>query len=439
MNRRVLIGFLALLTISGSARSARAETILDIIVNVLVDGGNNYNWEKVELPGTVCGNGSQYKFFIRRTSSPNLLFFFEGGGACWDYDTCSGRAGVLGAANPNGIADDYMTAFTAKYVSPIVNGADPGLPLRSRTDLPTKDWNIVYMPYCTGDVHIGNRSATYVDQTGQEPPLDWIHNGYLNTVAAAQYAHSQFPSVNKLLVTGFSAGGTATSGAYYFVRQAIAPQRGYLLNDSGPVYPAPNADFNSRGLHDQIRESWNLDSVFSNLPSGFDTNDFGSLNRVVSQTFPGDQLAYTGYKRDYNYSRFSYERFLDPDDKESVLSFWREDQDNLVALFNTLPNVSYFIPYERAINASHCSTIITFIGSHACQQMEKKHHWWEYLEWPPGQSFKCYSEFVPMETFLDRFINQNTRVRINEPPNGYNAEDPGMAIVAPLINGALDG
>ena len=42
-----------------------------------------------------------------------------------------------------------------KYVSPIVNGADPGLPLRSKTDLPTKDWNIVYMPYCTGDTFMG--------------------------------------------------------------------------------------------------------------------------------------------------------------------------------------------------------------------------------------------------------------------------------------------
>ncbi len=95
---------------------------------------------------------------------------------------------------------------------------------------------------------------------------------------------------------------------------------------------APNADFNSRGLHDQIRESWNLDSVFGQLPGSFDPNDFGSLNRVVAQTFPNDQIAYTAYTRDYNYSRFSYERFLDPDDQETVLSFWHEDQDNLDVL-----------------------------------------------------------------------------------------------------------
>jgi Pectinacetylesterase len=436
MKRVLICGVLAAIV---APRPAHAETFLESILNVIVDGGNSYDWQKVELPGTQCGNGSQYKFFVRRTTSPNLLFFFEGGGACWDYDSCSGRAGVLGAANRNGIASDYMTQFTAKFVSPLVNGADPGLPLRSRTDLVTKDWNIVYMPYCTGDVHIGNSDATYIDPTGAQPPLTWHHAGYVNTRAAVEYAHGLIPAVNKLLVTGFSAGGTATAAAYYFVRRGINPIRGYYLNDSGPVFPAPDGTANSRPLHDTIRASWNLDSVFGQLPPTFDTRDFGSINRMVALEFPNDQIAYTGYTRDYNYSRFSYERFLTPNDKESVLSFWKQDESKLVSQLNEFNNTSYFIPHSRAINDSHCSTIITFIGSHACQRMEKKKKWWEYLEWPPGQTYKCYSEFVPMDVFLRRFVNDNTRTRIQEPANGYNEQDPGMKIVAPLINAALDG
>ncbi|HET9621400.1 MAG TPA: hypothetical protein VFP84_08550 [Kofleriaceae bacterium] len=418
---------------------ARAETLLEGLVNVLVDGGNTYNWEEIQLPGTQCGNGSQYKFFAHRTSSPNVLFFFEGGGACWDYDTCSGRDGILGAANPNGIPDDYMTQFTAKYVSPLVNGADPGLPLRSKTDLATKGWNVVYMPYCTGDVHIGNRDVTYTDTTGGQPPLAWHHAGQKNTLAATAWAHQQWPSIDKLLVTGFSAGGTATAAGYFFVRNGLNPKKGYYLDDSGPIYPAPDASFNSRPLHDKIRASWNLDSVFASLPATFNRNDFGSINRMVATSFPSDQIAFTAYSRDYNYSRFSYERFLTPTDKESVISFWQEDLDNLVPQLEQFNNTSYFIPWERQINASHCSTIITFIGAHACEQMLKKKHWYEYLEFPLGQEYKCYSEFVPMETFLSRFINDNTRVRIREPENGYNADDPGMKIVAPLINAALGG
>ncbi|MCY1079275.1 pectin acetylesterase-family hydrolase [Archangium lansingense] len=440
MKNHLVLGLL-LLAVAVPPSTARAEVLVSTIVEALVDGGNNYNWEKVALPGTVCGNGSQYKFFVHRstTGSKNLLFFLEGGGACWDYDTCSGRAGLLGAANPNGIVDDYMQQFTAKYVSPLVNGADPGLPLRSRTDIATKDWNIVYLPYCTGDVHVGNNVAVYTDSTGAQPPLTWHHSGYTNTMAAIAHAKAQFPSVQKLLVTGYSAGGTATSAGYYFIRRGINPARGYFLNDSGPIYLAPNVNDRSRPLHAKIRQSWNLDSVLGLLPASFDRNNMGTINRMLSMEFPSDQLAYSGYSRDYNYSRFSYERFYSPNDKETVLSYWKEDQDKLVAELNLYNNYSYFIPHERAINASHCSTIITFIGAHACQQMEKKHNWWEYLEWPWGQTYKCYSEFVPMETFLHRFINENQRIRIYEPVNGYNAEDPGMGIVAPLINGALGG
>lgn len=434
--RRVL--WMSLLSLMVPLSAARAEVIVSSLVDVLVDGGNNYNWEKVALPGTTCGNGSQYKFFVRRTASPNVLFLFEGGGACWDYDTCSGRAGILGAANPNGIADDYMQQFTAKYVSPLVNGADPGLPFRSRTDIATKDWNIVYMPYCTGDVHVGNNSVTYTDSTGQQPPLAWHHSGYGNTIAAINYAKVQFPSVQKLLVTGYSAGGTATSAAYYFVRRGINPARGYFLNDSGPIFLAPNVNDRSRALHDKIRQSWNLNSVFGLLPASFDMNNMGSINRMLATEFPNDQLAYTGYTRDYNYSRFSYERFYSPNDEETIHRYWKEDQDRFVAELKLYNNYSYFIPHHRAINASHCSTIITFIGAHACQSMEKKHSWWEYVP-EPWQSYKCYSEMVPMATFLQRFINDNQRVRVYEPENWYNEEDPGMDIVAPLINGAIGG
>jgi hypothetical protein len=44
-----------------------------------------------------------------------------------------------------------------------------------------------------------------------------------------------------------------------------------------------------------------------------------------------------------------------------------------------------------------------------------------------------------MEAFLHRWVNNNERIRIYEPPNGYNNEDPGMSAVATLINAALGG
>lgn len=437
MKSKYLVLPTLLAAIALTPRSAMADitsTLLDVVVN----GGNDFAWEKVEAPGALCGNGSQYKFFVHRTQSPNVLFYLEGGGACWDYDTCSGRAGVLGAANPNGIEDDYMQQLKAKYVSPIVNGADPGLPFRSRTDLVTKDWNVVYLPYCTGDVHTGQAVTTYDDPTGAEPPLTFHHDGFQNALAAMGWTHQNFPSIDKLFVSGFSAGGTGTSALYWFIRQNVPARAGYMLNDSGPIYYAPDATYNSRSLHEKIRSSWALDQTFSTLPSSFDPNDLGTINRMLATELPNDQLGYTAYTRDFNYSRFSYERFLTPNDKETIHAYWKDDQDNLVDELSQYANTSWFIAHERPINDSHCSTIITFIGSHACADPRKK-KFWEVFDAPVGNSWKCPSGIVPMETFLDRFVGGNERTRIYEPPNGYNDSDPGMKIAAPLINAALEG
>jgi hypothetical protein len=402
----------------------------------VVDGGNTYAWQQIELPGTLCGNGSQYRFYVYDSSSSNnLLLHFEGGGACWDYDTCSGRAGLLGAAHPNGIPNNYMAEFQPQYVSPLVNGADPGIPLRAKKDIATKGFDVVYMPYCTGDVHVGNNVVTYTDPLGQNPPIVWRHVGYQNTRAALAYLHTRFPSISKLLVTGFSAGGTATHAAYYQARRTLVPAKGYMLNDSGPIFPAPNATYRSRPLHDLITVQWALSSLYAELPGTFDPSDFGSMTDMVAVEFPTDQLAYTGYSSDYNYSRFSYERFYPGIDKATVLSYWRQDQANLVNKMKARANFSYHIPWHRPINESHCSSIITFIGSHACSAIRKK-YWYE-IPWP--QSWKCTGTFRPFETFLQNWLVGNQQQRIVETENYYNNEDPGMSIVAPLINDAISG
>jgi hypothetical protein len=101
-------------------------------------------------------------------------------------------------------------------------------------------------------------------------------------------------------------------------------------------------------------------------------------------------------------------------------------------------NYSYHVPWHRPINDSHCTSIITFIGSHACPTIRKK-YWYEALEWPWGQTWKCPSGFTPFETFLTKWLTNNQQSRIVEPQNNYNNEDPGMQIVAPLINDAIAG
>src|SRR5262245_14684176 len=63
-------------------------------------------WEMIAPEGAVCGNDSQFKFFVNYSDkTDDLVVVFESGGACWDYEECPGQNGIRGAANPNGLTD----------------------------------------------------------------------------------------------------------------------------------------------------------------------------------------------------------------------------------------------------------------------------------------------------------------------------------------------
>ena len=312
-------------------------------------------WIKVELPGTVCGNGSQYKFFVNYSeTSNNLVVAMEPGGACWDYESCTGQNGIRGAANIDGIEDRHYEL--APFIVPWFQ--------RVNTENRTADWNYVYLPYCTGDVHTGNNVVTYSDPTGEGPDVEFHHNGYANVTAAIDWMAGEFQSVPQLLVTGCSAGGAGATINYYNVRKGLpGVEKGYLLADSGPIMPTPEDGSFSKPLHDQVYSSWAVQSLLGNLPATFDPENFGSINDVLATEFPDDRLSLTYFRRDGNYTLYSYERFYDFPPFEEIMEMWDADTRLLTAQLDRHPNFAYYIPYWRALNDSHCTTLIDFGGS----------------------------------------------------------------------------
>lgn len=314
-----------------------------------------HEWLKIELPGTVCGDGSQYKFFVNYAAGAvDTLVYFEAGGACWDYPSCSGAEGIRGAAHPDGIPDDLMDLWVL------------GTPLlrRGRSESPVARWNIVFVPYCTGDVHIGSRDVVYEDPAGIEPPLEWHHRGYDNVQAVIAWMEEQFPYVERLLVSGCSAGGAGAVNNYAFLRDRLAPARGYLLNDSGPIMPS---DSNSAPLHDRIREAWDVDGVIgAALPAEAEriSADLGAINAVLAERYPHDRMVTTFFRLDYDYSLYSYERFYDPTpDRAEIYRRWWEDTQQLVELHDRYDNLAYYIPFWRELNNSHCATLVEWAGT----------------------------------------------------------------------------
>src|SRR5664279_198363 len=308
-------------------------------------------WEKHELPGTLCGNNSQYKFWTNfSNTSDNLVVVLEPGGACWDFDSCTGVTGVMGAANPNGLPDDHYNL--APFISPFLNRGDD--------TSPSIDWNYVYVPYCTGDVHTGNATADYENDDGTDGVV-FHHDGHSDMEKITAWVDSQFTHVPKMLVTGCSAGGVGALVNYHMLRNGVhAADKGYLLDDSGPVFPSSGY---SGMMHQKIRSAWNLDSLADQMPSGLDFTDMGSINTALADEFPNDRLATTFFRRDYNFSLYSYNRFYNYPPKDQIMEMWNSDTLLLTAEYATRDNLYYFIPYWRNINNSHCTTVLNFAGS----------------------------------------------------------------------------
>ena len=320
-------------------------------------------WIAVSPPGAVCGDGSQYKFFVSYSNkSNNVLMEFEPGGACWDYESCSGKTGIRGAANPDGISDDHMTRY--QYL-PLLNNA-PSDPASN----PTRDYNKVFVSYCTGDIHTGNTVATYTSAgpveggagPGGTDSMTFHHAGHANTLEVIDWMSKTFKAVPKLLVSGCSAGGAGSLLNYAFVRHGMgdAVQCSYLLDDSGPIF---HSDGPSKALQAKVSQSWNTDPIFDELaehsPLDVDAlkEDYGLINSALSKLFPSDRLAITAYRMDFNYSLYSYQRFFPDTTEQDIHDFWWEDFSALISTLDTLPNFSYFIPNFRSDNCSHCTSI----------------------------------------------------------------------------------
>jgi pectinacetylesterase len=327
-------------------------------------------WIKVEIPGTVCSDGSQYKFFVNYSNTSNdVEINFEPGGACWDYESCSGAGGVRGAANPNGIPDDHMSDY--QYLN-----------LLRRSDInPAQNYNMVFVSYCTGDVHFGDNVVTYLatggdgdggaagdtsdaGETGDGGPasITYRHAGHANVLAVVDWVQKAFPVVPRLFVTGCSAGGAGALLNYPFIRDGLGSnvQCSYLLDDSGPIF---HSNGPSMQLDQTIRASWNTDAVMATLdgklPIDVPTleSDYGLINTAIAQKYPHDRLSVVAYRMDLNYSLYSYQRFFPGSTEAQIHAFWWQDLQALMATYDTQANLAYYLPFFRSDNCSHCVSI----------------------------------------------------------------------------------
>ncbi|CAH0479151.1 unnamed protein product [Peronospora belbahrii] len=127
-----------------------------------------------------------------------LLLYFQGGGACIDNLTCA-----------FGLQCMYPTFH------PNAQPSSSGILNRTYEKNLFKEYNIVHIPYCTGDLHLGNHVERIPDNklyTLLNRPECQGHNmtlhqvGYTNTKAVLDWAVRNYPNPDEIILSGSSAG-----------------------------------------------------------------------------------------------------------------------------------------------------------------------------------------------------------------------------------------
>jgi hypothetical protein len=145
----VLAGVAAAFFASASAERAAASVTTPAVV--WSDEESMPDWQKMQVgnwtemvpgpfdtSGTVCARGTPFSFFVRKGSTDNVVYEFEGGGACWSKSTCQTTGSTFKDTADNTRAAMRKVAQGKRRVSGLADSEGP-----------YGSWTHVYVPYCT--------------------------------------------------------------------------------------------------------------------------------------------------------------------------------------------------------------------------------------------------------------------------------------------------
>ncbi|HVZ75188.1 MAG TPA: pectin acetylesterase-family hydrolase [Polyangia bacterium] len=229
-------------------------------------------WTWIDVPGAACDDGSPTGIAVNPGTSDDLVIYFEGGGACWDFSTCF----VLNTSAHGPVG---LTQWTALAPQISVGPFD-----RARATNPLRDASYVFVPYCTGDMHGGNNVQGY---TANGVTKTMHHVGRKNFEAALPTITAMWKAPARVVVAGTSAGGYGATFNYDLVRTTYPDAKAVLIDDAGPL-------LESTAIPATIRTaayaSWKLGDVIDPLCASCSA-DFSGLTSALATKYPNDRLS----------------------------------------------------------------------------------------------------------------------------------------------------
>jgi len=188
-----------------------------------------------------CADGSAVDFMQRDADPEKVVLYFEGGGACFTAETCA-------------FEGQEKTYISSSDQTPEDLAGRGGIFDAENPDNPLGDYSFIYVPYCTGDVHIGNAATDYSED------LTVQHRGYVNGNAALNHLVETYPDVEELVVTGASAGSVPTPLFSGLASDLLPDANIVSFGDSSGAYPDLEA------LNGAIGSLWGTENAIPEWP-----------------------------------------------------------------------------------------------------------------------------------------------------------------------------
>ncbi|MGY1754588.1 pectin acetylesterase-family hydrolase [Blastococcus sp. SYSU D01042] len=221
IRRRLLPPLVAVLTVAGLAAcsedSPEASGSGSGSAATAAAAAQPVAWERVATPDECeCSDGSEFHYWQHEGDPTKVLFVLEGGGACFSAQTC----GPTGGTSKVNLASD---AADGPGEQGLLDVGDP--------DNPLAGYSVVYVPYCTGDLHLGDNAQDYGGGVVVE------HKGRVNATAALEGMAERFPAAAEVVVLGFSA-GSAGAPLYGGLAHDLLPDADIaVIADASGAYP----------------------------------------------------------------------------------------------------------------------------------------------------------------------------------------------------------